>query len=87
MAMLELTYLRDINRLNFGSAEIIRDLKADWSIEIDRTPFADVVAAAKDLTWTRDPFDRLIAAQAICTGAELLTADERMLKHLPSARW
>jgi PIN domain nuclease of toxin-antitoxin system len=43
--------------------------------------------AAVDLTWTRDPFDRLIAAHAIVAGARLLTADEQILEHLPLATW
>jgi PIN domain nuclease of toxin-antitoxin system len=38
------------------------------------------------MTWTRDLFDRLIAAQAEVAGCELLTADRRMLEHLACAR-
>ena len=43
--------------------------------------------AAADLTWTRDPFDRLIAAHAIVAGAPLLTADRGILENLPLATW
>jgi PIN domain nuclease of toxin-antitoxin system len=45
------------------------------------------VQAAAGLTWTRDPFDRLIAAHAILSGAPLLTADRRILANLPQATW
>jgi PIN domain nuclease of toxin-antitoxin system len=39
------------------------------------------------LTWTRDPFDRMIAAQAVVADAPLLTADETILDNLPLATW
>jgi PIN domain nuclease of toxin-antitoxin system len=46
-----------------------------------------LVNAAQGLSWTRDPFDRLIAAHAIVADALLLTADETIRKHLPLATW
>jgi PIN domain nuclease of toxin-antitoxin system len=46
-----------------------------------------LTAVAVDLTWTRDPFDRLIAAHAIVLGAPLLTADEEIQGNLPLATW
>ena len=41
----------------------------------------------RDSPWTRDPFDRLIAAQAIVADAPLVTADRTILEHLPLATW
>ena len=46
-----------------------------------------LVGAANALSWTRDPFDLLIAVNALADGCELLTADVTMRAHLPSARW
>ena len=45
------------------------------------------VRAAASLGWTRDPFDRMIAAHAIVADAPLLTADRTILEHLPLATW
>jgi PIN domain nuclease of toxin-antitoxin system len=45
------------------------------------------VQAAAGLSWTRDPFDRLIAAHAILADATLLTADRTILANLPQAAW
>ncbi|HLG72825.1 MAG TPA: type II toxin-antitoxin system Phd/YefM family antitoxin [Chloroflexota bacterium] len=39
------------------------------------------------ITWTRDPFDRLIAAHALATDTPLLTKDETIRQHLPLAWW
>jgi PIN domain nuclease of toxin-antitoxin system len=46
-----------------------------------------LVEAATKLDWTRDPFDRMISAQAIVAGAPLLTADRTILANLPLATW
>jgi PIN domain nuclease of toxin-antitoxin system len=62
-------------------------LRRDIGLEVDDISFAEVVDAAVGLTWTRDPFDRLIAAHAIVAGATLLTADRTILEHLPQASW
>jgi PIN domain nuclease of toxin-antitoxin system len=39
------------------------------------------------LSWTHDPFDRLIAAHAIVADAPLVTADRTILENLPLATW
>jgi PIN domain nuclease of toxin-antitoxin system len=48
---------------------------------------AELTRAAADLSWTRDPFDRLIAAHAIVANASLVTADDTIREHLPLAVW
>jgi hypothetical protein len=50
-------------------------------------PFAQVVAGALDLEWTRDPFDRLIVAQARVRQLPLLTRDRTILDHYSEATW
>jgi PIN domain nuclease of toxin-antitoxin system len=62
-------------------------LRQDIRLGIADTSAADLVQAAADLSWTRDPFDRLIAAHAIVAGAPLLTADRTILDNLPQATW
>lgn len=48
---------------------------------------AELVQAAASLAWTRDPFDRLIAAHAIVAGAPLITADQTIQENLSLAVW
>jgi PIN domain nuclease of toxin-antitoxin system len=45
------------------------------------------VQEATTLSWTRDPFDRLIAAHSIVANSPLITADETILENLPLATW
>jgi PIN domain nuclease of toxin-antitoxin system len=42
---------------------------------------------ALDLSFTRDPFDRLIAGHALAANATLLTVDDTLLAHVSCARW
>lgn len=87
MVELELAYLHEIGRANAPAQQVIDGLAPTLELQVSTAPFAAVVRAATRLTWTRDPFDRIIAAQAVVDGATLLTADTGMLEHLPSARW
>jgi PIN domain nuclease of toxin-antitoxin system len=45
------------------------------------------VDAALPIHWTRDPFDRLIAAHAIASNARLDTKDRLIRQHCPNALW
>ena len=83
MVRLELTYLHEVGRLTEPSYRILAELKAAVGLEEDRTSFADVMTAAEPFTWTRDPFDRVIAAQAAASFGTLATKDEAIRRHLP----
>lgn len=53
----------------------------------DSTVRIALVAAARGLQWTRDPFDRLIVGSALAQGAHLVTCDERILANYRLAIW
>jgi PIN domain nuclease of toxin-antitoxin system len=46
-----------------------------------------VIDAAVQMKWTRDPFDRLITAQAAVYKNILLTKDETIRKNYLKALW
>ena len=54
---------------------------------VAKTPLVDVVSVASALTWTRDPFDRLIVATAAADSAPLLTRDKLIRRHYRNASW
>lgn len=87
MVELELTYLHEISRINCPAADILDAMRRDIDLEICKWPFAAVVGSALSQTWTRDPFDRLIVAQAAYGKAPLLSADRTILAHYPMAIW
>lgn len=56
-------------------------------LEIADVALAGLIQTAMDLSWTRDPFDRMICAHAIVADAPLITADRTILDNLPLATW
>lgn len=87
MAVLEVTYLHEIGRLRVNGASVLASLNDQLGLRLDETPFERVVAEAHPMTWTRDPFDRLIAAQANAAGAALVTRDEALRRNVGRAAW
>jgi len=79
--LLELQFLEEAGRLRLprGDAQM---LAVDERWTLDDPPAASWFGSALDLSWTRDPFDRLIAAHARLRGWRLATADELLLKGL-----
>jgi PIN domain nuclease of toxin-antitoxin system len=85
MVSLELTYMYEVGRIRVPAAAVIDELVPRLELQPAASSFATVVQHAQTLTWTRDPFDRLIAGHALADDAGLLTADETLLAHLPVA--
>jgi PIN domain nuclease of toxin-antitoxin system len=48
---------------------------------------AALVGHGLDLSWTRDPFDRLVVSQAALADSILITRDRLILEHYPKAVW
>lgn len=84
---LELTYLHEIGRLSVPGAVVVDDLRERMGLTTSTLSTAAVVAAAAALTWTRDPFDRLIVGDASAAGAPLLTKDATIRRHYAGATW
>lgn len=84
---LELQYLHEIGRINPTANTIITELSQRAGLTICPKPFNDVIANATQLTWTRDPFDRIIVAQASLSNAFLVTSDQHIRTHYPQAKW
>ncbi|MCB9392202.1 MAG: PIN domain-containing protein [Acidimicrobiaceae bacterium] len=87
MVQLELTYLHEIGRLTVSGAEIVGDLADRIGLRLSDATMSAVVHAAASLSWTRDPFDRMIVADAIVAATDLLTKDERILANTAFAHW
>jgi PIN domain nuclease of toxin-antitoxin system len=82
-----LTYLYEIGRVSEPASAPLSTLRRELGLQIADVSLADVVDAATGVSWTRDPFDRLISAHAIVANASLVTADETIREHLPLAVW
>ena len=87
MVRLELGYLHEIGRLTVPGADIVNDLRSRVGLEESRISQGDAVDCAMSISWTWDPFDRLIVGDALAAGATLLTADATILDNVDSAVW
>ena len=83
--MLELEILNEIGRVRPRAVAIAASLQEQLGVRIATEPFADIVAEALGLAFTRDPFDRLIVAHAALLKAPLITFDEQLRRHYPRA--
>jgi PIN domain nuclease of toxin-antitoxin system len=84
---LELQYLYDIDRVTVQADAIIADLGNRIGLQLWAGDFNAVIGRALTLSWTRDPFDRLIAANASLTNDILISKDPRLHEHYLHTRW
>jgi PIN domain nuclease of toxin-antitoxin system len=84
---LELQYLYETGKISVPAQAIIDDLVPKLEMLLTDPPSAQVCEAATMLDWTRDPFDRLISAQALASDMTLVTKDRVIRSHLPLAWW
>lgn len=84
---LELQFLNEIGRISKGPREILKALADEIGLSLSEEPLQQVIARARELHWTRDPFDRLIVADALAGGAYLVTRDVLIREQCASALW
>ena len=87
MVKLELQYLFEIGRITVKPDTIVKNLFADIGLKISETPLQQIIEKALNISWTRDVFDRLLAAEAMVAGGGFITADENIKSNLKLAIW
>ena len=87
MAVLELQYLFETERISEPAQAVLSELGQTIGLSTCDLPFARVVHHALGASWTRDPFDRVIVAQAAAREARLVTKDRRIHEHYGRAVW
>lgn len=85
--LVELGYLHEIGRIRQEPKVLYQYLADTIGLSLAAQTFSQVALAALEQSWTRDPFDRLIVAQAAIQGHPLLTRDRRIREHYGSAFW
>lgn len=85
--VLELQLLHEIKRLKATAAMVIERLSVEIGLSVCQLPFASIVEHALDQAWVRDPFDRLIVANANVNDAPLITKDEHIRGHYRQSIW
>jgi PIN domain nuclease of toxin-antitoxin system len=84
---LELQYLYEIERVTVSADVILNDLFSRIGLRICDQDFNSIISQALTIDWTRDPFDRLIVANALINHNIIITKDSNILAHYDYAKW
>jgi PIN domain nuclease of toxin-antitoxin system len=84
-SVLEIQFLAEIGRVRLAAGLGPEAVARDQRWKLDEPPAGRWFEAACDVGWTRDPFDRLLAAHARVRGWKLATADDVLIERLPAA--
>lgn len=81
VSMLELSFLGEVGRIEIKSPELFDRLAEDPRFLLDDVSSASLFRHGLDACWTRDPFDRLLAAHSTARRLPLVTVDRQILRH------
>lgn len=81
ISLLEMKFLQEVGKLDIDLSEIIKRLRQDERFVIDDIHLEDLCLAALDLSWTRDPFDRLLVAHSLVRALPFGTQDQLIRKN------
>lgn len=84
---IELRYLYEIQRITDDADAIMADLSMRMGLKVCDKAFNAIVGKAITFSWTRDPFDRLIVANADLGDAILISKDQNILGNYLKAKW
>lgn len=84
---LELTVLSELDRFTEDGPTIVDSLMVELGVIRSDTSMLSVIHASQQLSWTRDPFDRLITADAIAANCQLLTRTATIRANCELAVW
>lgn len=84
---LEIQYLFEIKKIKKTAQVVIRALQNEINLQYCKRDFISIIQSAKKMKWTRDPFDRIITAQASIGNNILITKDSTIAKYYKMAFW
>ena len=84
---LEIQYLFEVGKITVHADTVVEALQRDIGLSLSEHSFQDVARRSLHNSWTRDPFDRIIAADAAIGEDRLLTKDEIIRAHYRHAFW
>jgi PIN domain nuclease of toxin-antitoxin system len=83
---LEITYLFEIGKLKHNGATVLNAL-VNRGLTVSPIELPVLISTANILSWTRDPFDRLITADAISGKDTLITRDRNIRSNYRHTIW
>jgi PIN domain nuclease of toxin-antitoxin system len=88
MVLLELEMLFEKGVIKYKSEDIYADLHQAIGITVCQFPMSAIMRSAISIKWTREPGDRIIAANAMANNqAPLITSDRTIREFYANAIW
>jgi PIN domain nuclease of toxin-antitoxin system len=81
ITLLEIRFLAETGRLEIRRPGFGEAVAGDPRFVLDEVPLVPLVEKAVGLSWTRDPFDRLLAAHSEARRVPLATLDRYLRAH------
>ena len=81
VSFLEIKFLDEIGRLELQPQGFVDRVGGDPRFVVDEAPLVALVRHAMPLEWTRDPFDRLLAAHSASRRVPLCSVDQTIRAH------
>lgn len=81
VSFLEIQFLAEVGRLTVDGEGFADRVGDDPRFVVDEAPLAGLVRRALPLEWTRDPFDRLLAAHSASRRVPLCSVDRTIRAH------
>lgn len=81
ISFLEIQFLAEIGRVTVRNPEFVNTVMSDDRFTVDDVPLVSLVRSSLPLGWTRDPFDRLLAAHSLARRIPLCTLDRGLRRH------
>ena len=78
VSFLEIQFLAEVGRLEVDQPGFTQAVATDPRFVVDEVPLLALVEKALPLSWTRDPFDRLLAAHSDARRVPLCSLDRRI---------
>jgi len=84
ISLIEIQFLAEIGRLQVTQPAFMDALWQDRRFVIDEPPMSALARRSFELEWTRDPFDRLLAAHSLVRNIPLCSVDRQIRqRHRP----
>lgn len=81
ISFLEIQFLAEVGKLNVTNPGFTDAVSSDPRFLVDEVPLLALVRHGITVSWTRDPFDRLLAAHSAARRLPLCSADDRVRAH------
>lgn len=81
VSLLEIQYLAEAGRLEASNPELSERISEDPRFVVDEVPLVPLIRRALEQGWTRDPFDRLLAAHSAARRIPFATVDRTIREH------